>query len=219
MYLKEKLYFTSTLSSHRQASAVHTSKSACEGNTHASCHMGGAGSLQPCVPTLSSTLGGGLDGRSLDRKRGRPSWIGTCSPRATVLTLSAYGELYKARRIDRRALNGSGDPRVISTLESLLSCSKTITDTCPPRFAVTFRIYHDYSQIPKSKQQSDPPARANWVVEVGGTNTRGKCEPPCNLANTSMAQCFLFATWPQCPRSTLSSSWASELQGQEITTL
>lgn len=155
MYLKEKLYFTSALSSHRQASAVHTGKSACEGNTYARCHIGVAGSLQPCEPILSSTLGGGGDSRSLDRKRGRPSWTGTRSPRATVLTLSAYRELYKARRIDRRALNDSGDQRVIQTFESLFSCSKTIIDTCPPRFAVTFRIYHDYSQTPDSKQQSD----------------------------------------------------------------
>lgn len=61
MYLKEKLYFTSALSSHRQASAVHKGKSACEDNTYARCLIGVAGSLQPCELILSSTLGGGGD--------------------------------------------------------------------------------------------------------------------------------------------------------------
>ena len=71
--LKEKLYFTSALSSHKQASAVHTGKAACEDSAHARGHIAAAGSLQPCVPILSSTFGGGVDSRSLDRKRGRPS--------------------------------------------------------------------------------------------------------------------------------------------------
>ena len=39
MHLREKLYFTIALCSHRQASTVHTGKSECEGSTYARCRI------------------------------------------------------------------------------------------------------------------------------------------------------------------------------------
>lgn len=60
MYLKEKLYFTSALSSHRQASAVHTGKSACEGNTYAGAHIGVADACSPASRFSAALLEGGV---------------------------------------------------------------------------------------------------------------------------------------------------------------
>lgn len=160
MHLREHLCFTLALCSPRQA------RNCAEVSQRVKvAYMQGAISTWQAAHSpafwVLATHGGMVDSCSLDKKRGRPSCTCLCVrarmhtrlPGAKILRLSPDCALHRANKLQTviRAPNDSRDQQVIAMPEPLLSCLNTIIDPCPPLFATSFRIHHDYSQTPKQE--------------------------------------------------------------------